>query len=66
MSNAVQRGAIAGLITGALALASLLALAMHCLPLRISAVMPMPWLVLRRSGVRRARVSGFPGESVDE
>ena len=43
MSNAVQRGAIAGLITGALALASLLALAMHCLPLRISAVMPMPW-----------------------
>ena len=43
ISNAVQRGAIAGLITGILALASVLALALHCLPLRISAMMPMPW-----------------------
>ncbi len=43
MSNAVQRGAIAGLITGILALAGVLALALHCLPLRISAAMPMPW-----------------------
>ncbi len=43
MSNAVQRGAIAGLITGILALAGVLALALHCLPLRISAMMPVPW-----------------------
>ncbi|MGQ9547645.1 MAG: hypothetical protein ACUVSY_01545 [Roseiflexus sp.] len=43
MSNTIQRGAVAGLITGILALAGVLALALHCLPLRISAVMPMPW-----------------------
>jgi hypothetical protein len=30
-------------ITGILALAGVLALALHCLPLRISAMMPMPW-----------------------
>ncbi len=44
MSNAAKRGAIAGLITGVLALGGVLAVVLQCLPLRIAPpVAPGPW-----------------------